>query len=506
MTRRRVAARAWPARRERRPDARIGREGVWKRHRVGASPLRMRRGRPPYANDPAARQRSDAFFEEMPAPRAEHERGVSPGFRARGTRAVPQPVALGSARAQARGGLRHHRALAPGVSARHAACHPEIQPRNPASAAWTASDRYLARACASASGTSGATTRATASSCPTKTVRICTSCRTIPSTTTSGRCSRATPRRVDLAARGPRVAPCPRDRGRSERPPGGDGRVDRRARSGETFEDGASRDGGGAPAPTPSPRARGGASRSSRKPPRRSRLSPSRAAPPSCPSQSRRRVRRLCARACPGNPSSRFRRRRRDLAADDALRVSEDGASSSDGSGVDVAVDVAVDAATPSPEPTRLYARRVFEDGDSERFSSREGGKDAHLWTDAAASAADSPAARGRTNPRPDEEPETHRTLIDSIARKDSGDLLASVRLGTRGIDGVDGEFLDDDDNERRRRETRRAFAEELAVLPPGNVSRFRRVERDAVRLVRVRSGRSGFIRTSFDDQRRSRL
>ena len=207
------------------------------------------------------------------------------------------------------------------------------------------------RACASASGTSGATTRATASSCPTKTVRICTSCRTIPSTTTSGRCSRATPRRVDLAARGPRVAPCPRDRGRSERAP--------EATAASTAGREAER-----------------------------RLKTARLATAAARRRRRRRAKRAAARRVrPGNPRDVLgcpRAARRHLRAQarrgDASDVSarapapETRARASGGGGggprrrrrplrlgrrreqqrwerVDVAVDVAVDAATPSPSP-----------------------------------------------------------------------------------------------------------------------------------------------------------
>ena len=105
----------------------------------------MRRGRPPYANDPAARQRSDAFFEEMPAPRASTNAASRLasvlGGRARSrdpspsARRVPKhAVAFGTT-------VRSPR-VSPHVTPR---ATPRSSPRNPASAAWTASDRYLAR-------------------------------------------------------------------------------------------------------------------------------------------------------------------------------------------------------------------------------------------------------------------------------------------------------------------------------------------------------------------------
>ena len=105
----------------------------------------MRRGRPPYANDPAARQRSDAIFEELPAPRASTNAASRLasvlGGRARSrdpspsARRVPKhAVAFGTT-------VRSPR-VSPHVTPR---ATPRSSPRNPASAAWTASDRYLAR-------------------------------------------------------------------------------------------------------------------------------------------------------------------------------------------------------------------------------------------------------------------------------------------------------------------------------------------------------------------------
>ena len=386
----------------------------------------MRRGRPPYANDPAARQRSDAFFEELPAPRASTNAASRLasvlGGRARSrdpspsARRVPKhAVAFGTT-------VRSPR-VSPHVTPR---ATPRSSPRNPASAAWTASDRYLARVRERERDVRrddegdgellSDENRSDLYELSDDSIDDHLGA-VFPSHASSRRSRRA-------RSPGRSMSPGPRSLGTS---PGGDGRVDRRARSGETFEDGASRDRGGAPAPTPSPRS---ARRRvafvpetpetfSAVPEPRGATSVPKPVEATRPTSLRARLPRKPELALPAAAAA-------DLAADDALRVSEDGASSSDGSGVDAAVDVAVDAATPSPEPTRLYARRVFEDGDSERFSSREGG--AHLLTDAkSASAADASAARGLTIPRPDEEPETHRTLIDSIARKDSGDLLASV-------------------------------------------------------------------------------
>ena len=389
----------------------------------------MRRGRPPYANDPAARQRSDAFFEELPAPRASTNAASRLasvlGGRARSrdpspsARRVPKhAVAFGTT-------VRSPR-VSPHVTPR---ATPRSSPRNPASAAWTASDRYLARVRERERDVRrddegdgellSDENRSDLYELSDDSIDDHLGA-VFPSHASSRRSRRA-------RSPGRSMSPGPRSLGTS---PGGDGRVDRRARSGETFEDGASRDRGGAPAPTPSPRSARRRVAFVPEPPEtfsavpepRGATSVPKPVEATRPTSLRARLPRKPELALPAAAAA-------DLGVSDALCVSGDGASSSDGSGVDAAVDAAVDAVTPSPEPTRLHARRVFEDGDSERFSSREGG--ARLWTDAkSASAADSPAARGRTNPRPGEEPDAHRTLIDSIARKDSGDLLASVHAG----------------------------------------------------------------------------
>lgn len=104
----------------------------------------MRRGRPPFADDPAARRRSSAFFGEMPAPRAS-------------TNAASRLASVLGGRARSRDPSPSARrvpthAVAFGTTVRSPRVSPHVTPRatpqsSPvkAGAAWTASDRYLAR-------------------------------------------------------------------------------------------------------------------------------------------------------------------------------------------------------------------------------------------------------------------------------------------------------------------------------------------------------------------------
>ena len=105
----------------------------------------MRRGRPPYADDPAARGRSNAFFGEMPAPRAStnaasrlasvlggraRSRDPSPSARRVPTHAVAFGTTVRSPR------------VSPCVTPR---ATPTSSPLKPRPSGWTASDRFLAR-------------------------------------------------------------------------------------------------------------------------------------------------------------------------------------------------------------------------------------------------------------------------------------------------------------------------------------------------------------------------
>ena len=351
----------------------------------------MRRGRPPYAEDPAAMQRPNAFFGEMLAPHTStnsasrlasvlggraRSRDPSPSARRVATHAVAFGTTLRSPR------------VSPHVTPRATPTSSPLKARTGRSAA----DRYLARARE----------------------------REVPVVRRDeGEGDDSDENRSDLfelsddsvddglgaafpshaSSRGRRRARSP---GRSKPPTPSSleaaGRVDGRSRRGEG--------GGASPAPAPR-RAR-----------RRVAFAQETPETPSAPPEPRgatsvpRPV--AAARAAAANPMSLRERlpRKPELArpaavaaelrsgdhavATDAV-VSDDGTSSSVFSGVD-----APELSTPSPEPTRI-ASRAFEDGeDGARFSF--------------------PAAARREARAPNA-----LTLIDSIAQKGSGDLLASV-------------------------------------------------------------------------------
>ena len=381
----------------------------------------MRRGRPPFADDPAARRRSSAFFGEMPAPRAS-------------TNAASRLASVLGGRARSRDPSPSARrvpthAVAFGTTVRSPRVSPHVTPRatpqsSPlkAGAAWTASDRYLARVRErerdvrrerDGDGDVSDENRSDLFE--------------LSDDSIDERVSAVFPSHAQNSKRDSRHARSP-SRSRSPGPRSSldnlesPGRVDRRARSG-----GESR--GASPSPTaPSPRSARRrvafvAEKSNAETPSSCSVPPEPRGATSVPkpveathrnevneTSLRKRLPKKPELALPVSPAAPFSSDRRETV--DAF-VPGDGANSSDGSGVD-----ATELATPSPEPTRI-ASRVFEAEDAERSERREERRDAADASDVGSLA---------TSRAPPESPTlTTSTLVDSIARRGSGDMLASV-------------------------------------------------------------------------------
>ena len=380
----------------------------------------MRRGRPPFADDPAARRRSSEFFGEMPAPRAS-------------TNAASRLASVLGGRARSRDPSPSARrvpthAVAFGTTVRSPRVSPHVTPRatpqsSPvkAGAAWTASDRYLARVRErerdvrrerEGDGDVSDENRSDLFE--------------LSDDSIDERVSAVFPSHAQDSKRGSRHARSP-SRSRSPGPRSSldtqdksPGRVDRRARSEMRESRGASP----SPSTAPSPRsARRRVAFVAEK--RNPETLESTSAPPeprgatSVPkpveATHRNEVSETSLRKrLPKKPELARKRISVSPAASsdrafvvDAFVRDGDGANSSDGSVVDAA-----ELATPSPEPTRI-ASRVFE----ERRD--------------AADAADAKKDVGSlaTERAPPESPTltTSTRLVDSIAARGSGDLLNSV-------------------------------------------------------------------------------
>ena len=380
----------------------------------------MRRGRPPFADDPAARRRSSEFFGEMPAPRAS-------------TNAASRLASVLGGRARSRDPSPSARrvpthAVAFGTTVRSPRVSPHVTPRatpqsSPvkAGAAWTASDRYLARVRErerdvrrerEGDGDVSDENRSDLFE--------------LSDDSIDERVSAVFPSHAQDSKRGSRHARSP-SRSRSPGPRSSldtqdksPGRVDRRARSEMRESRGASP----SPSTAPSPRSarrrvafvaekRNPETLESTSAPPEPRGATSVPKPveathrnevsetslrkrlPKKPELARKKI-----SVSPAAPSDR-------AFVVDAFVRDGDGANSSDGSVVDAA-----ELATPSPEPTRI-ASRVFE----ERRD--------------AADAADAKKDVGSlaTERAPPESPTltTSTRLVDSIAARGSGDLLNSV-------------------------------------------------------------------------------
>jgi hypothetical protein len=378
----------------------------------------MRRGRPPFADDPAARRRSSAFFGEMPAPRAS-------------TNAASRLASVLGGRARSRDPSPSARrvpthAVAFGTTVRSPRVSPHVTPRatpqsSPvkAGAAWTASDRYLARVRErerdvrrerEGDGDVSDENRSDLFE--------------LSDDSIDERVSAVFPSHAQDSKRGSRHARSP-SRSRSPGPRSSldnqdksPGRVDRRARSEMRESRGASP----SPSTAPSPRSarrrvefvaekRNPETLESTSVPPEPRGATS--VPKPVEATHRNEVNETSLRKrLPKKPELALKKVSPAAPSDRAFVVDAfvrdgDGANSSDGSGVDAA-----ELATPSPEPTRI-ASRVFE----ERHD--------------AADAADAKKDVGSlaTERAPPESPTlTPSTrLVDSIAARGSGDLLDSV-------------------------------------------------------------------------------
>ena len=381
----------------------------------------MRRGRPPFADDPAARRRSSEFFGEMPAPRAS-------------TNAASRLASVLGGRARSRDPSPSARrvpthAVAFGTTVRSPRVSPHVTPRatpqsSPvkAGAAWNASDRYLARVRErerdvrrerEGDGDVSDENRSDLFE--------------LSDDSIDERVSAVFPSHAQDSKRGSRHARSP-SRSRSPGPRSSldnqdksPGRVDRRARSESRESRGASPSPSTAPSPR-SARRRVAFVAEKRNP---ETLEATSAPPEPRGATSVPKPVEATHRNEP-NPIESLRKRlpkkpelaRKKISVSpaassdrafvvDAFVRDGDGANSSDGSGVDAA-----ELATPSPEPTRI-ASRVFE----ERHD--------------AADAADAKKDVGSlaTERAPPESPTlTPSTrLVDSIAARGSGDLLDSV-------------------------------------------------------------------------------
>ena len=378
----------------------------------------MRRGRPPFADDPAARRRSSEFFGEMPAPRAS-------------TNAASRLASVLGGRARSRDPSPSARrvpthAVAFGTTVRSPRVSPHVTPRatpqsSPvkAGAAWTASDRYLARVRErerdvrrerEGDGDVSDENRSDLFE--------------LSDDSIDERVSAVFPSHAQDSKRGSRHARSP-SRSRSPGPRSSldnqdksPGRVDRRARSEMRESRGASP----SPSTAPSPRSarrrvafvaekRNPETLESTSVPPEPRGATS--VPKPVEATHRNEVNETSLRKrLPKKPELALKKVSPAAPSDRAFVVDAfvrdgDGANSSDGSGVDAA-----ELATPSPEPTRI-ASRVFE----ERHD--------------AADAADAKKDVGSlaTERAPPESPTltTSTRLVDSIAARGSGDLLNSV-------------------------------------------------------------------------------
>ena len=381
----------------------------------------MRRGRPPFADDPAARRRSSEFFGEMPAPRAS-------------TNAASRLASVLGGRARSRDPSPSARrvpthAVAFGTTVRSPRVSPHVTPRatpqsSPvkAGAAWNASDRYLARVRErerdvrrerEGDGDVSDENRSDLFE--------------LSDDSIDERVSAVFPSHAQDSKRGSRHARSP-SRSRSPGPRSSldnqdksPGRVDRRARSEMRESRGASP----SPSTAPSPRsARRRVAFVAEK--RNPETLEATSAPPEPRGATSVPKPVEATHRNEANPIESLRKRlpkkpelaRKKISVSpaapsdrafvvDAFVRDGDGANSSDGSGVDAA-----ELATPSPEPTRI-ASRVFE----ERHD--------------AADAADAKKDVGSlaTERAPPESPTltTSTRLVDSIAARGSGDLLNSV-------------------------------------------------------------------------------
>ena len=397
----------------------------------------MRRGRPPFADDPAARRRSSEFFGEMPAPRAS-------------TNAASRLASVLGGRARSRDPSPSARrvpthAVAFGTTVRSPRVSPHVTPRatpqsSPvkAGAAWTASDRYLARVRErerdvrrerEGDGDVSDENRSDLFE--------------LSDDSIDERVSAVFPSHAQDSKRGSRHARSP-SRSRSPGPRSSldnqdksPGRVDRRARSEMRESRGASP----SPSTAPSPRsARRRVAFVAEK--RNPETLESTSAPPeprgatSVPkpveATHRNEVNETSLRKrLPKKPELARRNISVSPAASsdrafvvDAFVRDGDGANSSDGSGVDAA-----ELATPSPEPTRI-ASRVFEERhDAERSERREERfLTKYPYVADSADAKKDVVSLATSNAPPESPTLTPSTrLVDSIAARGSGDLLDSV-------------------------------------------------------------------------------
>ena len=395
----------------------------------------MRRGRPPFADDPAARRRSSEFFGEMPAPRAS-------------TNAASRLASVLGGRARSRDPSPSARrvpthAVAFGTTVRSPRVSPHVTPRatpqsSPvkAGAAWNASDRYLARVRErerdvrrerEGDGDVSDENRSDLFE--------------LSDDSIDERVSAVFPSHAQDSKRGSRHARSP-SRSRSPGPRSSldnqdksPGRVDRRARSEMRESRGASP----SPSTAPSPRSarRRVAFVAEKSNPET--LESTSAPPEPRGATSVPKPVEATHRNEP-NPIESLRKRlpkkpelaRKKISVSpvassdrafvvDAFVRDGDGANSSDGSGVDAA-----ELATPSPEPTRI-ASRVFEADEDDAERSERGAMERHDAADAADAKKD--VGSLATERAPPESPTltTSTRLVDSIAARGSGDLLDSV-------------------------------------------------------------------------------